>query len=142
MSVSNEWHALGVVNDEPVLKKLDTKGGVMAKTVLVIAPEMNGEEPVYLPIEAYNKKAHVLCALAHRGSTIFVKGKLKSNLRLTSQQGKTLVGISFKVNDFAVLIREPVKVTEMDFAQVVQLYEPEAFMATDEEEEENEESEV
>lgn len=127
------WHAVGVVNVEPVLKKL-SGGKVMARTILAIEPERVGEPMVYLPVHAFNKKAHVLCAQAHRGSTIYCKGTFRSNLQTTSQQGKTLIGILFKIIDFTILIKEPVAVEEKDFIETVRLYEPEAFMEEEDEE--------
>ena len=127
----NNWCVLGTVHSEPKLMKI--KNGVMAKTVIAIDPDINGDERIYLPVVAFNKKAHTLCALAHRGSIIFVKGRFKSHLTITSNQGKTLVGLTFKVLDFEVLAREPIDVNEDDFVGVVQLYEPETFMEGDEE---------
>ena len=136
MAISNSWSVLGVVNEEPKLMKIkDNK--VMARTVLVVRSE-GTDEKTYLPVVAFNKKAHIFCSLAHRGSTIFAKGVIKSNVSITSKQGKSLIGISFKITDFSVLIREPIETGEGDFADIVQLYDPESFMDTgDEEEEEN-----
>lgn len=127
MAVKNNWTAVGVVTTEPVLQKYGDEV-VVAKTILTIDPINNGDKPTYLPVCAFNKKAHVLCAIAHKGSTIFAKGTINSSTSLTSIQGKTLVGVSFKITDFVVLKREPIKVDEQDFVEVVQLYDPEAFM--------------
>lgn len=136
MANINNWSVVGVVNAEPKLMKIkDNK--VLAKTVLVIR-STDSDEKTYLPVVAYNKKAHVLCSLAHRGSTIFAKGVIKSSINTTSKQGKTLVCISFKITDFSVLIREAVESGEDDFVETVQLYDPEAYMDSGESEEENE----
>ena len=130
----NQWTALGVVAQEPILKKLSDKK-VMAFTILIT--ESAGAN-TYLPIYAFNKKAHVLTALAHKGSVIFVKGIFRTTVKTTSVQGKQLIAIFLKVNDFEVMIREPVKVQDIDFADTVALYDPDNFI----EEEENSEPKI
>ena len=125
---SNQWTALGVVAYEPVLKKL-SEDRVAARTVII--SESSGEK-TQIPVVAYNKKAHVLCALAHKGSTIFAKGVLCTNIELTSRQAKTLVMINFKITDFDVLIREPIKVDDIDYVDIAAKYDPEYFMEVEE----------
>ena len=120
----NQWTALGVVAYEPVLKKINDDL-VAAKTVII--SENNGEKN-QIPVVAYNKKAHVLCALAHKGSTIFAKGVFQTNMQLTSIQAKTLLTINFKIIDFEVMIREPVKISDVDYVDIAAKYDPEFFM--------------
>lgn len=125
----NQWTAYGVVAYEPKLMTLN-KGVVAAKTVLIT--ETAGVK-VHLPVVAYNKKAHVLCAVAHKGSTIFAKGVFLSHTEVTSIQGKTLIGVDMKINEFEVMIREPVNVEDVDFVDIAAKYDPEFVI-----EEENE----
>lgn len=120
----NQWTAYGVVALEPTLKKL-SGGKVMATSILIT---QSANENVYIPICAFNDKAHVLCALAHKGSIIFAKGIFRSKLTTTSIQAKSLISISMKINEFEVLVREPIRVEDLDFADTVALYDPEAFM--------------
>ena len=124
----NQWTALGVVAQEPHLKKLGDKK-VFAFTVLIT--ESAGEN-VYLPLYAFNKKAQVFAQLAHKGSVIFVKGIFRTAVKTTSVQGKQLIQVFLKVNDFEVMIREPVKVDEIDFADTVALYDPDNYMEEEE----------
>ena len=124
----NQWTTYGVVAIEPRLKKLGDKK-VMAFTIIIT--ESAGEN-TYLPIYAFNKKAQVLCQLAHRGSIVFVKGIFRTTVKTTSVQGKQLIAIFLKVNDFEVLIKEPIKVDDIDFADTVALYDPDNFMEEDE----------
>lgn len=128
MNLANNWTALGVVQREPKLVKI-ANGKVMARTV-IICDSLEGK--TYLPVVAFNKKAHVLAALAHRGSTIYASGSMFSKTQLTSKQGKTLVGLTFKITDFIVLVREPVETKDVDFADVVQMYDPDNFMEVEE----------
>lgn len=125
----NQWTAYGVVAQEPRLKKLANEK-VLAFTILIT--ESAGEK-VYIPIYAFNEKAHVLCALAHKGAIIFAKGIFRTKVRTTSVQAKNLIGLFMKVNEFEVLVREPVAVEDINFADTVALYDPDNFM----EEEEN-----
>ena len=124
----NQWTAYGAIAFEPKLKKLGD-GKVMAFTVLIT--ESAGEN-TYLPLYAFNKKAQVFCQLAHRGSMVFVKGIFRTTVKTTSIQGKQLIAVFLKVNDFEVLIREPVKIDDIDFADTVALYDPDNFMEEDE----------
>ena len=128
----NQWNAYGVVMQEPQLRKLGNKK-VMAFTILMT--ESAGAKS-YLPIYAFNTKAHVLCSLAHRGSMIFAKGTFKTAVKTTSIQGKQLISLFLKITDFEVLLREPIKVADIDFADTVALYDPDNYM----EEEDNGES--
>lgn len=125
----NQWTAYGVVAIEPAIKKLGN-GKTMATTVLI--SESAGEK-VYLPLVAFNSKAHVMCTLAHKGSIVFVKGGFRTKTHTTSIRAKTLVQVFLKVNEFEVLVREPVEIDNIDFADTVALYDPDSFM----EEEEN-----
>lgn len=124
MNSCNNWSALGVLQSEPKLIKI-SDGKVMARAVLVCDAV---EGKTYIPIAAFNKKAHVLTALAHRGSIIYATGSMYSTTQITSKKGKTLVGITFKLNDFVVLVKEPIKTSDEDFADVVQMYDPDNFM--------------
>lgn len=126
-AIINSWSAYGVVLEEPTLMSLKDDV-VCAKTILAV------EGGTYLPLTAFNKKAHVLCALVHRGATILAKGYVQSKVTITSNQGKMLVGTTFKVTDFVVMKKEPVAVDEANFADVVQLYEPSSYMQMEEEE--------
>lgn len=125
MGLLNNWCAYGFLNEEPKIMKLDDEGKCMAKSILVI--EENGQK-TYIPIIAFNKKAHILCSLAHRGSAIYAKGTIGSKTEITSEQGKTLIGILFKVTDFVVLKKEPLKVEDIDFVNVVKFYDPDSYM--------------
>lgn len=124
----NQWTAYGVVAVEPRLKKLGDKK-VMAFTILIT--ESAGVN-TYLPIYAFNKKAHVLAELAHKGAMLFVKGIFRTTVKTTSVQGKQLIQVFMKVNEFEVLIREPIKVNDIDFADTVALYDPDNFIEEDE----------
>ncbi len=124
----NGWTAYGIVLYEPRLLKL-SGGHVAARTV--VATESAGEK-VYLPITAYNKKAHTLVALAHKGSTVFLKGTFRTNTTTTSIKAKELLHLQLKVNEFEVLIREPVKIEDLDFADAVAVYDPDTFMEEEE----------
>lgn len=124
----NQWTAFGVVAQEPRIKKI-SKDKVIAFTVLI---SESANEKVFLPICAFNNKAHVLCSLAHRGSQIFVKGTFRSKTKITSVKSKTLVCLFLKVSEFQVMVREPVKVEENDFADTVALYDPDIYMEEDE----------
>ena len=54
----------------------------------------------------------------------------------TTDYGKTIIGLTFKVIDFDVIKRtEPSDIEESDFVDVVELYDPESFMENDNEEE-------
>ena len=127
MAATNSFVITGVVLEEPMLKKL-SGGKVMANTIVKVV----GGENTIVPIVAFNKKAHILCALAHKGSQIYAKGVLKSKTHITSEKGKTLIELILKVTDFAVLVKEPIQVEEGDYVDIVKLYDPE--LITDEEE--------
>ena len=124
----NQWTAYGVVAQEPRLKKLSEKR-ILAFTILIT--ESAGEK-VYLPIYAFNDKAHVLNTLAHKGSMIFAKGTFRTNVRTTSIKSKQMIGLFLKISEFEVLVREPIDVKELDFADTVALYDPDNFMEEDE----------
>lgn len=124
----NQWTAYGLVLQEPRLKKLGDKR-CLAFTILVT--ESSGEK-VYLPIYAFNDKAHVLCTLAHKGAMLFVKGIFKTKVRTTSVQSKELIGMFLKVNEFEVVVKEPIKVEDIDFADTVALYDPDNYMEENE----------
>lgn len=126
MALLNCWSAYGVLNEEPKIMKLDDEGKCMAKSILVV--QDHGMK-TYIPVIAFNKKAHILCSLAHRGSAIFAKGTISSKTETTSEQGKTLIGILFKITDFTVLKKEPLKVEDVDFVNVVKYYDPDTYMA-------------
>lgn len=125
---SNQWTAYGVVLYEPRLMKM-SGDHVACRTVIAT---QSAKEKVYLPITAYNKKAHTLIALAHKGSTIFVKGSFRTKTTTTSIKAKELLHLELKVNEFEVLLREPVKIEETDFADAVAVYDPETFMEVEE----------
>ena len=120
----NQWSAYGVVLQEPILKKLSEKR-VMAFTIIMT---YSAGDKTYLPIYAFNKKAHVLCALVHKGASIFAKGSFRTTTKTTSIQAKQLISMFLKVNDFEVLIKEPVKIDDIDFADTVALYDPDNYM--------------
>ena len=130
MSVTNSWEALGVVQEEPKLMKL-SEGKIMCRSVLAVGIE-HKKGLAYLPVVAYNKKAHIFAETVHKGATIYCKGIIKSHESITSQQAKVLVGLSFKINEFVILIKEPVKTDEISFADVIQLYNPDNFMEVEE----------
>ena len=124
----NGWTGYGVVAQEPVLKKLsDNK--VMAFTVLI--SESAGQK-TYLPVYAFNEKAHIMCSLAHKGSVIFAKGIFKTKVQTTRIQAKVLIGLFLKINEFEVLLKEPIRVDEIDFANTVALFDPDNFMEEEE----------
>lgn len=126
MNMSN-WSALGVVVEEPKLMKLG-EDKVMAKTILCVNAKESCDKNMYLPVVAFNKKAHVLCSLAHKGSYIFAKGTFLTNERITSKQGKTLIALNLKITDFEILVKKPLEINEIDFVQTVQLYDPEIIL--------------
>ena len=126
MAITNNWNAYGVVLEEPKIMKL-SEGKIMCRTVLAVGVD-HQKANAYLPIVAYNKKAHIFAQTVHKGATICCKGVMVSKESITSQQAKVLVGLMFKITDFVVLIKEPVKTNELDFVDVVQLFNPENFM--------------
>ena len=113
---SNQWTAYGVVLYEPRLMKM-SGDHVACRTVIATK---SAKEKVYLPITAYNKKAHTLIALAHKGSTIFVKGSFRTKTTTTSIKAKELLHL------------ELVKIEDTDFADAVAVYDPETFMEVEE----------
>ena len=76
-----QWTAYGVVLYEPKIIRISENDDVVARTVIVT--ESIGKK-VYVPVSAYNKKARILAALAHKGSTIFAKGTFKTKTTVTS----------------------------------------------------------
>ena len=95
-------------------------------------PKYAGGVTDYLPITVFNKKAQVFVALVHKGSKIYAKGTIMTKLD-TTDYGKTIIAISFKVTDFDVIQRtEPSNIEESDFVDVVELYDPESFMDSEE----------
>lgn len=124
----NQWSIYGVVLFEPKIMKF-SDNDIVARTVIMT--ESIGKK-TYLPISAYNKKAHILAALAHKGSTIYAKGIFKTKTTTTSIQAKELIHIELKITDFDVIIREPIKIKDLDFADVVAAYDPDAFMEVEE----------
>lgn len=128
----NTFYAIGVVNEEPKLRKLDN-GKLMARTILAVYDRNNLEVKHYLPLTAFNKKARILTNLCHRGSTIYVKCTISTDVTTTSIQAKQLISVTFRVIDMVVLKREPMACEDLDFADVIQLYDPETFMDIGEE---------
>ena len=126
----NEWSALGIVAYEPIKKKI-AQNTIVAKTVLL--SNTKGEVQK-IPICAFNEKAHTLCALAHKGSTIFAKGTIETSTKITSIQSKVLICLNLKVTEFEVLLREPVNIDNIDYADVVEMYDPESFIDMEEKE--------
>lgn len=129
MAATNKWQVVGIVMNEPKLMKIDEKH-VVAKAII----KVEGKENTLLPVATYNKKAHVFCALAHRGSLIVASGKIVCSTDITSIQAKTLISVSFKLNDFDVLRKEPIEVEYQDYVDIANICDPENFL---EEEKEN-----
>ena len=123
------WQAVGIIWEEPKLYYNKTTKKVMARTMLGILPtKYDREKYSFIPVTAYGQLAHVLTHLCHKGSFVFMTGAMFTDTKLTSEQAKTLIRVTFRLRDVVVLKREDLKLDDIDFVGMSQLYDPEAFL--------------
>lgn len=128
METSN-WQAVGIVWQEPKLYYNKTTGKTMARAILGILPGRYDKGKYnFLPVTAFGKQAQVFVHVAHKGSFVFCTGTLYTNTTTTNEQAKTLIQVTCRVKDVVVLKREEMKLDDIDFVGMSQLYDPESFL--------------